>query len=51
MTKLREKINTIITNIKNNPDLLHETAKLIEKGQELYDKVVSLTKKKKDGQK
>lgn len=50
MTKFKETLDTIIANIKDNPNLLHDTAILVEKGQELYSKIVNLTKKK-DGQK
>ena len=50
MTKFKATLNTIIANIKDNPKLLHEAAILIEKGQELYDKVINLTKKKDNGQ-
>jgi len=51
MTKFKTTLSTVIANIKDNPKLLHEAAILIEKGQELYDKVINLTKKKEDGQK
>jgi len=47
--KIKLKINNIVNNIKDNPELVNKLIEVIEKGKSVYNTIKDLPKEKKDG--